>query len=181
MSDPNTAGEPDEPDDPDLAEVLDGGASAFGIAVVVSDAERQDIGEVAVLTIVSSVTAHTSDTQPGAESVDVLISGMLAKGFALVSSFTPAALLELPTPDAWRLTLSRDGMRIAITEPDGAFYVGEVGASLPPGWYAALHRRQRLVVLMASNLSPADTIKDSLDAAHQLGNVVGAVLRVTAR
>jgi hypothetical protein len=102
-----------------------------------------------------------------------------AKGFALVSSFTPAALLELPTPDAWLLTLSGDGMRVAITEHDEAFYVGEVGASLPPGWYDALNRRQRLVVLLASNLSPADSIKDSLDTARQLGNVVGAVLPVS--
>jgi hypothetical protein len=178
MRDLDTSGEADLPDDPDLAEVLDGGATAFGIAVVVSDAAREDIGEVAVLTVVSPVTAHSSDTQPGSESVDVLISGMLAKGFALVTSFTPATLLELPTPDAWRLTLSVDGMRVAITEPDGAFYIGEVGGSLPPGWYDALNRRQRLVVLMASNLSPADTIKDSLDAARTFANVVGAVLPV---
>jgi hypothetical protein len=138
MSGLNTPGEPDSPDDPDLAEIVGGGASAFGIAVVVSDAERQDIGEVAVLTLVPSVTAHTGGSQLGAEVVDVLISRMLAEGFALVDSFTPAALLELPTPDAWRLSVSEDGMRIAITEPDGAFYLGEMGASPPPGWYDPL-------------------------------------------
>jgi hypothetical protein len=147
----------------------------------VSEAARPDIGEVAVLTVVSAVTAHTSDTQPGAERVDVLISRMLAKGFALVTSFTPAALLELPTPHGWRLAVSADGLRVVITEPDGLCYVGEVGASLPPGWYAALTRRQRLVVLMASNLAPADSIKDSLDEARQFGNVVGAVLPVAPR
>jgi hypothetical protein len=179
MSGLNTPGEPDSPDDPDLAEIVGGGASAFGIAVVVSDAERQDIGEVAVLTLVSSVTAHTGGSQPGAEGVDVLISRMLAEGFALVDSFTPVALLELPTPEAWRRSVSEDGMRLAITEPDGAFYLGEMGASPPPGWYDALTRRQRLVVLMASNLNRADSIKDSLDNARQFGNVVGALLPVT--
>lgn len=52
---------------------------------VVLDAARSDLGTVAVLTAVPSITAHTSDDHPGAELVNVIAASLLGSGFALVT------------------------------------------------------------------------------------------------
>jgi hypothetical protein len=171
MPDPIPPGEPDEPD---LSQLLSASVPAFAVAAVVSDAERPDLGEVAVLAIVPTLTIHTT-TQPGQASVDLFVSSLLSKGLALAGSFTPAALLELPTPQGWRLSVVDDST-VSITEPDGVLYFGQLGAHLPPGWHAALARHHRLVLLMASNLGSGETVRAFLDSARRQGNVVGASL-----
>lgn len=171
MPEPNPPGEPDEPD---LSTLLNAPVPAVAVAAVVSDTERPDLGDVAVLTLMPAITIHRS-AGPDHDTVDRYVSNLLRKGLALVGSLTPAALLELPTPRGWRLSIADDAT-VSITEPEGALYFGNLDTHLPPGWHAALARHHKLVLLIASNVGSGDTVRAVLDSARRHGHVVGASL-----
>lgn len=152
---------------------------------VIDDPARPDLGPIAVLMLVPSITMHTSDDHPGAEQIDVIISDLLRSGFGLVSRLDPAELVELPTLDDWAALLDHDGQNLQITEPGGpSLYDGDLGAAPPDRWHGALHRRQLLVALIGSAVDIGAVDRgDRIDRAAGSGGVVGAQLplRVVTR
>lgn len=107
------------------------------------------LGSVAVVTVVPSMTVHTRDDYPGADVVDVIASGLLARGFALLGGPEVQQLLELPVLADSRAELRDQDTRLRITDGDSALYEGGLGQA-PAGWSAAARRRGRLVVLVSA-------------------------------
>lgn len=140
------------PIDPELAAALEGAMIIAASPALVEDDTRRDLGPVAVLTMALSISVHTSDDRPGAERVDVVASALLGIGFALVTTLGSAKLAALPLLSDWRATLEGTGNLLAIHEPGGMFYDGDLGHP-PPGWRQALQRSGRLVVLVGSTLA----------------------------
>ncbi|MGH3611183.1 MAG: hypothetical protein ACRDRK_00885 [Pseudonocardia sp.] len=171
-----SSGDPTDPTD--LADEL----TIWASPGVIADPARPDLGSIAVLMLVPSITAHTSDDHPGAEQIDVIISDLLRSGFGLVSRLEPAELAELPTLGEWSALLGHNGQYLQITEPGGTLYDGDLGGAPPEGWHAALHRRRRLVALVGSAVDIGAVNRgDRIDQAAGTGGVVGAQLplRVT--
>ncbi|HEX4246963.1 MAG TPA: hypothetical protein VH008_03790 [Pseudonocardia sp.] len=161
----------------------DPGALADGVTIwaapgLVTDVTRPDLGAVAALTCVPSVTVHASDDHPGAEPVDMIASNLLGQGFALLTAFDPAALVGLPILERWVGALTPDGRRLTVVEPAGVLYDGDLSA-VPAGWYDAVDRRGLLVLLVSSDAGlrgPGPVT--SMDAARRAGNVVAAQIRI---
>jgi hypothetical protein len=165
------------PIDPELAAALEGAMTISASPALVEDDTRPDIGPVAVLTMAPSISVHTSDDRPGAELVDVVAAALLGMGFALVTTLGSAELAALPLLPDWRATLG--GNLLAIHEPDGMFYDGDLGHP-PPGWCQALQRSGRLVVLVGSTLAlDRGDRYGQLTAASRAGEIVGARLPLT--
>ncbi|MGH3569238.1 MAG: hypothetical protein ACRDRH_25080 [Pseudonocardia sp.] len=144
---------------------------------VIDDPARPDLGPIAVLMLVPSITAHTSDDHPGAEPIDIIVSDLLSSGFTLVSRLVSAELAELPTLGDWSALLDHDRQHLQITGPGGTLYDGDLGAAPPEGWRAALHRRRRLVALVGSAVDIGAVNRgDRIDEAAGTGGVVGAQL-----
>jgi hypothetical protein len=163
----------DSIDPADLADEL----TIWASPGVIDDPARPDLGPIAVLTLVPSITAHTSDDHPGAEQIDVIISDLLRSGFGLVSRLEAAELAELPTLGDWSALLDHNGQYLQITKPGGTLYDGDLGAAPPEGWHAALRRRRRLVTLVGSALDiGAVDCGARIDRAAGTGGVVGAQL-----
>lgn len=103
----------------------------------------------------SSARVRTADPHPGAESVDAVLSTLLGRGFALLSSYRPADLVALPVLHDWSAVLhAAAGGRaeLEVGAPGEVFYRGDLGGSPPAGWHAALSRRRLLVVLVCSGV-----------------------------
>jgi hypothetical protein len=144
---------------------------------VIDDPARPDLGPIAVLTLVPSITAYTRDDHPGAEQVDVIISDLLRSGFDLVSRLEAAELVGLPTLGDWSALLEHNGQYLQITKPGGTLYDGDLGAAPPVGWHAALRRRRRLVALVGSAMDIAAVDRGArIDQAAGTGGLVGAQL-----
>jgi hypothetical protein len=166
------SGDPIDPAD------LDDELTIWACPGVLDDPARADLGPIAVLTLVPSITAHTSDGHPGAERIDVIISGLLGSGFGLVSRLQPAELADLPTLDDWSARLDDHGQHLQITQPSGTLlYDGDLGAAPPQGWHAALRQRRRLITLVSSTVHLEALDRGTrIDEAAGSGGVVGAQL-----
>jgi hypothetical protein len=84
-----TNGDPTDP-----AEVFPGGLTIWASPGLVTDLTRPDLGAIAALTVVPSLSAHTQDERPGAELIDLIASVLLGQGFQLLAerrSGRPAA------------------------------------------------------------------------------------------
>ncbi len=120
-----------------MGDSFDPEALASGVTIraapgVVVDDARPDLGAVAVLTAVPSITVHTSDEHPGAEVVDVILSGMLESGFALVVTADPAELTGLPLLRGWEAVLDAGGQHTVELPAITARGVGDKGIQRPP-------------------------------------------------
>jgi hypothetical protein len=156
-------------------EALASGVTIWAAPGVVVDDDRPDLGTVAVLTAVPSITVHTSDAHLGAEVVDVILSGMLESGFALVVTADPAELAGLPLLPGWEAVLDAGGQQLQVLEPGGSMYDGDLGEAVPPGWHDAVRRRARLVILVGSAIDLwSEARTERIAAARRSGRVVGA-------
>lgn len=156
-------------------EALASGVTIWAAPAVVVDDARPDLGAVAVLTAVPSITVHTSDEHPGAEAVDVILSGLLESGFELVVTTDPAELTGLPLLRDWEAVLDAGGQQLQVLEPGGSMYDGDLGEAVPPGWHDAVRRRARLVLLVASAIDLwSEARTERIAAARGSGRVVGA-------
>lgn len=72
------------------------GLTIWAFPGLVTDAARPELGPVAALSVVPSMSVRIRDDHPGAELVDVIASTLLGQGFELVADFDPATLVELP-------------------------------------------------------------------------------------
>lgn len=163
------------PDPPALAD----GVSIWAAPGLVTDATRPDLGPIAALTCVPSVSLHASDGHPGAEPVDLIASNLLGQGFALLTAFDPATLVGLPILERWVGALTPDGRRLTVLEPAGVLYDGDLATTVPAGWHDAVDRRGLLVLLVSSDAGlrgPGQVT--SMDAARRAGNVVAAQIRI---
>jgi hypothetical protein len=148
---------------------------------VVSDVGRPDLGEVSVLTCVPSLSAHVRDEHPSAELVDVIATGLLAQGFALLTGDDPTTLTALPVVAGWTAQLSSDGRLMRVGDTAGALYDGDLGAAPPDGWHAALRRRGRVVVLVGSGIDLFGAGRTARIAdARRAGTMVGAQVRLVS-
>jgi hypothetical protein len=139
-------------DDPwDLADAV----TIWAVPGLVDAPADPALGSVAVVTIVPSMTVHTRDDYPGADVVDVIASGLLARGFALLGGPEVHQLLELPVLADSRAELRDQDTRLRITDGDSALYEGGLGKA-PEGWSAAARRRGRLVACAAVEAHATD-------------------------
>jgi hypothetical protein len=142
---------------------------------LVTDAARPDLGSVPAQTAVPALSVHTRDEHPGAELIDVIASALLGQGFELLAAFDPATLVDLPILAGWAVELGADGRHLTVIEPTAVFYEGDLGAAVPSGWQAAVHRRGMVVLLVSSDIDLAGSRPvASMDAARRAGSVVGA-------
>jgi len=163
---------------------LDPDSFAAGVTIwaspgLVTDPARPDLGSIAALTVLPSLSLHTSDEHPGAEPVDVIASNLLAQGFALLTAFDPASLVALPILREWVGAVSPDGRRLTVVTPIGTLYDGELAEQIPPRWHEAINRRGLLVLLVSTDATlrgPGQVT--SMDDARQAGNIVAAQIRV---
>jgi hypothetical protein len=163
---------------PDPAALADG-VTIWAAPGLVTDAGRPDLGAIAALTCVPSVSLHASDDHPGADPVDLIASNLLGQGFALLTAFDPATLAGLPILERWVGALTPDGRRLTVVEPAGVLYDGELATTVPAGWYEAIDRRGLLVLLVSSDAGvrgPGQVT--SMDDARRAGNVVAAQVRI---
>lgn len=146
---------------------------------VATDPSRPDIGVLPILTVASSVSVYTGD--PGADPVDVLLSGLLGRGFTLLTGVSMAELGGLPVLPDW--SARYEGAELRIVEPGGWFYLGDVGPAVPPSWLSALRARRQLVVLVCSG--EVDLFRVDRDVqlrrAQQHGEVVAAQIPAQVR
>lgn len=151
---------------------------------LVDDDAASHLGTVPTLTITPNISAHTRDEYPGADYTDLVLASLLAQGFALLLGFTPAELLELPTPQGWSGQLDAAAAVLTLSGPDGTLYDGDLGAAPPTGWAAQVRDRGRLVVLVASmvDLTGADRTDrtDRIADARRAGQVVGALVPIAS-
>jgi hypothetical protein len=164
------------PLDPDL---LAAGVTIWASPGLVTDPARPDLGSIAALTVLPSLTLHTSDEHPGADPVDVIASNLLAQGFALLAAFDPASLVALPILREWVGALSPNGRHLTVVTPHGTLYDGELAEQVPPHWHETIHRRGLLVLLVTTDTTlrgPGQVT--SLEDARQAGNIVAAQIRV---
>ena len=87
--------------------------------------------------MVPSITAHTHDDYPGAEPIDLVLSSLLAQGFALLAGFGPMELVELPVLVGWSARLDSTGQLLELGKPDEVLYDGNLGPAVPMGWHRA--------------------------------------------
>jgi hypothetical protein len=163
---------------PDPA-VLADGVTIWAAPGLVTDATRPDLGAIAALTCVPSMTLHASDDHPGADPVDLVASNLLGQGFALLTAFDPATLVALPILEHWVCALTPDGRRLTVLEPAGVLYDGDLASAVPAGWHDAVDRRGLLVLLVSTDTGlrgPGQVT--SMDSARRAGNVVAAQVRV---
>jgi hypothetical protein len=165
-------------DPADPAEVFPGGLTIWASPGLVTDLSRPDLGAIAALTVVPSLSAHTRDEHPGAELVDVIATALLGQGFELLAEFDPATLVELPILPGWSDRFSLDGRELLITEPGGVLYDGDLGPGVPDGWHIAVAARGLLVLLVSGDIHlDGAGYAGSMDAARRAGNVVAAQIR----
>jgi len=162
--------------DPDM---LGDGVTIWASPALVTDPARPDLGTVAALTCLPSVSVHTSDDYPGADLVDLIASSLLSQGFELLAAFDPATLVRVPILQHWVGSLTTDGRHLTVTTPGGALYDGDLATETPPGWHDAIDRRGLLVLLVTSDatlLGPGHVT--SMEDARRAGNIVAAQIRV---
>lgn len=141
---------------------------------VITDPERPELGEFATLTVVSSVSAYTADPTPGADPVDVLLSGLLARGYALLPALNVEEFLALPVLEHWTVHHHADGV-LHVAEPAGVFYLGDLGAAAPPRWEPSLRQRGWLVVLVCAGVDLHRPDRNArIVRAIRRGNVIAA-------
>ncbi len=161
-------------DPPDLAS----GMTIWAVPGLVEDPEDPAPGAVAVLTVVPSVSVHTADGYPGADPVDVIASGLLGRGFALLVAPEVAQLVALPVLRDATAVLDEAQHWLRITDETAALYDGEL-APVPPGWSAAVHRRGLLVVVISAAVDFAAVDRAAqVAAACAAGAVVGAQIQL---
>jgi hypothetical protein len=83
------------------------------------DPARPDLGSIAALTVLPSLRLRTGDEHPGADPVDVIVSHLLAQGFALLAAFDPASLVALPILRERVGALSPNGRHLTVVTPGG--------------------------------------------------------------
>lgn len=165
-----------EPPDPELVAALSEAITLWGTPGLLEDPDRPDLGALALLALVPTITVQTRDEHPGAELIDVVASSLLGSGFGLLARLEPAELAALPLLADWYVELDPDGGVLRIVEPTGTLYDGDLGPRPPAGWHDALHRRGRLIVLFGSGIDGgADGREDHLAGA---GGLVGAQLPI---
>ncbi len=130
---------------------------------------------MAVLTVVPSVSVYTADDYLGADPVDVIASGLLGRGFALLAAPEVAALVSLPVLRDATAVLDEPRHWLRITDEDAALYDGELGP-VPPGSSASVRSRQLLVVLISTAVDFA-----SVDRAAQVATACAAGAVVAAK
>jgi hypothetical protein len=137
--------------DPDLTAALVETLTLWATpGVLPAGPDRAGAEVLGLLTLVPAVLVQTCDGYPGAELVDVVVTALLAAGFAMLARPTPAELVALPTPPGWTAVLAEDDSRLHITEPAGSFFDGDVGPAPPTGWHTALEARRELFVLFGT-------------------------------
>jgi hypothetical protein len=128
---------------------------------------------------ITSFTVHTSDSRPGAELVDVVLSSLLGQGFALLTSFDGPGLAELPLLADWSAQLDHGGQLLQLLEPGGSLYDGDLGAAVPDGWDETVRGRGQLVVLVGSAIDLGiEDRSERIEDARRAGGVVGAQVPV---
>ncbi len=158
----------------DLADAM----TIWAVPGLVDDPAHPALGSVAVVTVIPSMTVHTRDDYPDADVVDMIASGLLARGFALLGGPEVHQLLELPVLSDSRAELRERDARLRITDGDSALYEGGLGQA-PAGWAAAARRRGRLVVLVSAAVEPHATDRAARVAqACAAGAVVAAQVEV---
>jgi hypothetical protein len=60
--------------------------SIWAVPGLVDDPDYPEVGLVPVLTVVPSIAVSTSDDYPGVDSVDVIVTELLGRGFGLLVS-----------------------------------------------------------------------------------------------
>lgn len=148
---------------------------------VVDDADSGARTAIAALTVTAGFSAYTSDPRPGAELVDVVVTGMLVAGFTLVTDYRHSDLAALPRLPGWRAHGTAG--HFEVLDPDGTrLYAGSLGVAALPDWSAALTRRGVLAVLVGSGLDLAPPAMARLDrralivAAAQRGHLTAAAV-----
>ena len=158
----------------DLADAM----TIWAVPGVVGNPAHPELGSVAVLTIIPSFTLHTGDDYPGADTVNVVTSALLGRGFGLLSGPDVSELLALPVLADSHVELSEQDSLVRITDGDSALYDGGLGTT-PPGWAASAKRRGLLVVMFSSEVDPETSDRATQFAqACAAGAVVGALIRL---
>ncbi|ANY10797.1 hypothetical protein [Pseudonocardia sp. HH130630-07] len=106
---------------------------------------------LAYVTVTFAVTVETGDPHPAAEPVDAIISALLGRGFAMLTSMDPGALRAAPALPGWSGVITGED-RIRLGAPGEQFYDGDLGAAVPARWRSTALTRGRLVVLVATRL-----------------------------
>ncbi len=146
---------------------LGSGVTIWGVPGLVDDPTDPETGAVAVLTVVLSASVYTADDYPGADPVDVIASGLLGRGFALLAAPDVAALVALPVLRDATAVLDEPRHWLRITDAKAALYDGGLGP-VAPGWSATVHRRRLLVVLISAAVDLAALDKAVVGAQIQL-------------
>ncbi|MDT7619508.1 MAG: hypothetical protein QOF99_409 [Pseudonocardiales bacterium] len=151
--------------------------SIWAVPGLVDDPDNPEVGLVPLLTVVPSIAVSTSDDYPGADSVDVIVTELLGRGFGLLVSPEVGELSALLVLRDASAALHGNGTLLRITDRDVALYDGELGPT-PQGWHACVRRRSQLVVLVSSaiDLYAGDRVEQIAAA----GAVVGAQVPMVA-
>lgn len=166
-----------EPPDPELVGALSEAITLWGTPGLLEDPDRPDLGALALLALVPTITVQTRDEHPGAELIDIVASSLLGSGFGLLARLEPADLAALPLLADCYVELDPDGRVLRIVEPTGTLYDGDLGPRPPTGWHDALRHRGRLIMLFGSAVDIGATDReDRLDQAAGAGGLVGAQL-----
>jgi hypothetical protein len=171
-----------EPAESIAVDELDPELTIWATPAIIDDQARRHLGSLPLLTLVPSIRAHTSNPRTGAEQIDVIAASLLRAGFAVLPVLDMDALSVLPPLLDWQVGVQPDEGRLQILEPTGTtLYDGDLGASPPPGWYPAVHRRRNLVVLVANGLDLTTSDRhDQIQRAAIDGRIVGAHLPLVA-
>lgn len=125
-------------------------APSLAVASGLVDDQADPVGPpVAVLVLATADSVHCADRFPGAEPVDVVISGLLAAGFVLLPEPDSSYLLGLEPLPGWRPRLHGDHLQVRALV--GEFYQGRVDDQVPVAWRRALRAHARLLVLVGSD------------------------------
>jgi len=84
------------------------GVTIWASPGLVTASRRPDLGSIAALTVLPSLSLHTSDEHPGAEPVDVIASNLSPKVSPLLTRLTRPAC-GLPILREWVGAVSPDG------------------------------------------------------------------------
>lgn len=158
--------------------ILNESAGIWAAPGLIIEPSRPELDPVAVLTCLIPLGVRSNDYRPGAESVNLVTSTLLAEGFALVTLLDPTALIELPFLADWSVDL--DGELLESAESDNLIDDSGLGLGTPLNWRQALQRRGHLVLLMASHPDPGRIANPAaaVDTARREGNMVGAQVSV---
>lgn len=154
-----------------------------GLDVVLGLAEHPlHRGGIPIVFCLPHIRARIVPSPGSADLVDVVISQMLTRGFALLGSLAHAELAAAPAVAGWHASLDLTRARAHITGPDAELlYDGTLGP-IPEAFASAMRASSTIALVIVSGSTLGEGSNDAvLTRAVQEGRAVAATIPADCR